>query len=292
MSSSRLIALTALTMLAFAANSVLCRVALKQTSIDATSFTTIRLISGALVLGLAARLRSGAYPSSGDWLSATALFVYAAGFSFAYLSLTAATGALLLFGAVQTTMIGHGLWQGERLSPWQVLGLVLAVGGLIGLVLPGLAAPPLAGALLMWSAGAAWGVYSLRGRGAGDPTAVTAGNFLRAIPLAVFLSLVLHGRASFDPRGFWLAVASGALSSGIGYAIWYTVLPALAATTAATVQLSVPVLAALGGILLLGEPLTARIILSSFAILGGVALVILHRQHRSRNTTVAGTHRP
>jgi drug/metabolite transporter (DMT)-like permease len=282
MLSPRLVALTALTMLAFAANSLLCRVALKHTSIDAATFTTIRLISGAVVLVLAARLKRGASPSTGNWLSAVALFVYAAGFSFAYVSLPAATGALLLFGAVQTTMIGHGIWRGERLSRQQIVGLVLAVGGLVGLVLPGLAAPPLAGALLMLSAGMAWGVYSLRGRGAGDPTSVTAGNFLRAVLLTAILSswsLLPYGHAALDAPGFWLAVASGALTSGVGYAIWYSVLPSLAATTAATVQLSVPVIASLGGILFLGESLTARLILSSIAILGGIALAILNR-HR------------
>lgn len=278
MSYPRIIALTSLTMLAFAANSLLCRVALHHTSIDAASFTTIRLISGTLVLGLAARLKGNAYPRAGNWLSAAALFAYAAGFSFAYVSLKAGTGALLLFGAVQITMIGHGICRGERLSRWQIVGLVLAVSGLIGLVLPGLAAPPLVGALLMLSAGAAWGVYSLRGRGAGDPTSVTAGNFLRAVPMTAILSLLLYNRFSLDQPGFWLAVASGALTSGVGYAIWYTVLPALPATTAATVQLSVPVIASLGGILVLGESLTARLLLSSIAILGGIALVILNRQ--------------
>jgi drug/metabolite transporter (DMT)-like permease len=279
MSYARLIALTALTMLAFAGNSLLCRVALqKRPGIDAATFTAIRLISGAVVLALAAWLKRGTVSRAGNWLSALALFVYAAGFSFAYLSLPAATGALLLFGAVQVTMIGHGWWRGERLALWQVIGLVLAIGGLVGLLLPGLSAPPLAGALLMLSAGAAWGVYSLRGKGAGDPTSVTAGNFLRAVPIAAALSLCLYPSAALDQAGFWCAVASGALTSGVGYAIWYTVLPSLPATTAATVQLSVPVLAALGGILFLGESPSLRLLLASVAILGGIALIILGKR--------------
>jgi drug/metabolite transporter (DMT)-like permease len=286
MSSIRMIALTALTMIAFAGNSLLCRVALKHTGIDAASFTTIRLISGALMLWLVARMRRANGTGRGNWLSALGLFAYAAGFSFAYLSLSAATGALLLFGAVQATMIAHGLGSGERLQRWQVIGLVLALGGLVGLLLPGLSAPPLSGALLMLSAGVAWGVYSLRGslrgKGAGDPTRVTAGNFLRAVPMAAALSLFMHHGVSLDHAGFGYAVASGALASGIGYAIWYTVLPALQATSAATVQLSVPVIAALGGIVFLGESVTPRLVLASVAILGGIALVILKRPNAGR----------
>ncbi len=274
MSPTRLLALTTLAMLAFAGNSLLCRAALRHTSIDASSFTVIRLISGALVLWLLVRLRSGSTTGQGNWGSALALFAYAAGFSFAYLSLPAATGALLLFGAVQATMIGVGLWRGERLRRWQIGGLVLALGGLLGLLLPGLSAPPLLGALLMLGAGAAWGVYSLRGKGAGDPTRVTAGNFARAVPMALVMGLLTLGHANLDVAGVAYAVASGALTSGVGYAIWYTALPGLKATHAATIQLSVPVIAAFGGIALLGEPLTLRLVLASIAILGGIALVI------------------
>ena len=274
---ARIAALTSLAMVAFAGNSLLCRVALKHTSIDAASFTTIRLASGALVLWLIVRMSRSTASGEGNWRSALALFGYAAGFSFAYASLPAATGALLLFGAVQATMIGHGMWAGERLRGLQSVGLVLALGGLVGLLLPGLAAPPLAGSVLMLGAGVAWGIYSLRGRGGGDPTRVTAGNFLRAVPIAAALSLLLHEGASLDGAGFWYAVASGALASGIGYAVWYAALPALKATQAAIVQLSVPVIAALGGILFLGEPLTLRLALTSAAILGGIALVILEK---------------
>jgi drug/metabolite transporter (DMT)-like permease len=274
MSSTRLFALTTLAMLAFAGNSLLCRAALKHSGIDASSFTVVRLISGALVLWLLVRLRSADTTGRGNWGSALVLFVYAAGFSFAYVSLPAATGALLLFGAVQATMIGVGLWRGERLRRWQIVGLVLALGGLMGLLLPGLSAPPTLGALLMLGAGAAWGVYSLRGKGAGDPTRVTAGNFARAVPLALVMGLLTLHQATLDTSGVAYAVASGALTSGIGYTIWYTALPGLKATHAATIQLCVPVIAALGGIVLLGEPLTLRLVLAAGAILGGIALVI------------------
>ncbi len=275
---ARVVALTVLAMLAFAGNSLLCRMALKHTDIDAASFTTIRLASGALMLWLLVRVRGGSYSGAGNWRSACALFVYAAAFSFAYLSLTAATGALLLFGAVQATMIGHGLWSGERFQKLQWVGLVLALGGLVGLLLPGLSAPPVVGSVLMLGAGVAWGVYSLRGKAAGDPTRVTAGNFLRVVPMAVVLSLVMWGGAALDWAGVGYALASGALASGVGYAVWYTALPALKATQAATVQLSVPVIAALGGLVFLGEPLSLRLVLASVAVLGGIALVILEKR--------------
>jgi drug/metabolite transporter (DMT)-like permease len=278
MSSARAFALTTLAMIAFAGNSLLCRLALRHTSIDAASFTAIRLLSGAAMLILVARATGGTRSGRGNWPSALALFAYAAGFSFAYVSLPAATGALLLFGAVQATMVGYGIWRGERLHGRQWTGLLLAFCGLVGLLLPGLSAPPLGGALLMLGAGVAWGVYSLRGRGAGDPTKVTAGNFLRATPVALFLSLVASHGAVPDPSGLTYAVASGALASGLGYAIWYTALPALKSTSAAAVQLSVPVIATLGGAALLGEPVTLRLALTSCAILGGIALVILRKR--------------
>ena len=278
MSKLRIVGLVALAMIAFAGNSLLCRLALKHTTIDAASFTTIRLLSGAVMLWLVVRLRGGTRAGAGNWLSALALFAYAAGFSYAYLSLSAASGALLLFGAVQATMISHGLWQGERPRWQQVVGLVLAFGGLVGLLLPGLSAPPLQGAVLMLGAGVAWGIYSLRGRGAGDATRVTAGNFLRAVPIAAALSLLMMGGTALDKAGLLYAIASGALASGLGYAIWYTALPALKATNAATIQLSVPVIAAVGGVIFLGEAITLRLALASMAILGGIALVILERR--------------
>ncbi len=279
MSYARIITLTSLAMIAFAGNSLLCRLALKHTSIDAASFTTIRLVSGAVMLWLVVRIRRGTYTGEGSWLSAFALFAYAAGFSFAYVSLPAATGALLLFGAVQTTMIGYGVWAGERLLKLQLVGLLLALGGLVGLLLPGLSAPPLQGSVLMLGTGIAWGIYSLRGRGVGDPTRVTAGNFLRAVPISMAFSIIMLNGSSLDTTGFWYAVSSGALASGIGYAIWYTALPSLKAANAATVQLSVPLIAALGAVVILGEPITLRLVLSSVAILGGIALVILEKKY-------------
>lgn len=271
----RVFALTVLAMLAFAGNSLLCRAALGSNAIDPASFTAIRLCSGALMLALIVGLRHGSPFAHGSWISAVALFAYAAGFSFAYVSLPAATGALLLFGAVQATMIAAGLWRGERFAVMQTIGLVLALSGLIGLLLPGLSAPSLTRSMLMLLAGVAWGVYSLRGRGSGDPTCVTAGNFIRAVPFALILVLLTVRNAEFDVAGVAGAVASGAITSGIGYAIWYRVLPVLKATSAATVQLSVPVIAALGGIAFLGEPTRLRVILASITILGGIALVIL-----------------
>jgi drug/metabolite transporter (DMT)-like permease len=280
LSGMRLWLLVAAAMLAFAGNSVLCRLALRDGGIDAASFTTLRLVSGAVVLWLIVRLRDGAR-AGGDMWSAFALFAYAAGFSFAYVTLPTGTGALLLFGAVQATMIGRGLLAGERLSPLQWCGLALALGGLTGLLLPGVSAPPVSGALLMVVAGIAWGAYSLRGRGAGDAIAKTAGNFLRAVPFALVLSAVMLRDARVDPAGIACAVASGALTSGIGYAIWYTALPHLRAASAATVQLSVPALAAIAGIVLLGELPTWRLLFATLAILGGIALVV---RARSRET--------
>lgn len=272
-------------MIAFASNSLLCRAALKHTSIDAASFTSIRIIAGALTLWLIMRMRTsggGNAASHGSWPSAFALFAYAACFSFAYVSLSAATGALLLFGAVQFSMISTGFWNGERFSARQWAGLLCAFGGLAGLLLPGFSAPPLWGSALMLSAGAAWGVYSLRGRKAGDATAVTAGNFLRAVPITVALSMIMYLLApqanSIDASGVGYAIASGAVASGGGYAIWYTALRGLKATTAATVQLSVPVIAALGGIVFLGEAVTMRLLIASAAILGGIALVIVDKR--------------
>lgn len=278
MTPLRTFTLTLLAMAAFAGNSLLCRAALRDTGIDAASFTALRIAAGAAALWLIVRWRQGATSGQGSWPSAVALFAYAAGFSFAYLSLTAATGALLLFGAVQVTMIGVGLARGERLLPGQWSGLALAAAGLVGLLLPGLSAPPLGGALLMVGAGIAWGVYSLRGRAGGDPTTVTAGNFLRACLPAAVLTAALLPWATIDAAGAGLALLSGAVTSGIGYAVWYAALPRLSATRAASVQLSVPVLTALAGVLLLAEPLSLRLLLASIAVLGGIALVITVRK--------------
>lgn len=278
MPRSQILILTLLAMLAFAGNSLLCRLGLKDTGIDAASFTSVRILAGAITLGLLVRMRGGTVRSAGSWLSALALFAYAAAFSFAYLSLPVATGALLLFGAVQATMIGYGLFTGERLRNWQVIGLLCACGGLVGLLFPGFSAPPLYGSILMLGAGVAWGAYSLRGRGAGDPLSVTAGNFLRAVPFALALGIALLPRHSLDPIGLSYAIASGALTSGVGYAIWYTAVRGLSATSAATVQLSVPVITAIGGILFLDETISLRLLVASVAILGGIALVVFHER--------------
>jgi drug/metabolite transporter (DMT)-like permease len=272
-------ALTALAMLAFAANSLLCRMALQQARIDPASFGAIRLAAGAavlmLVMGAQAGLRAR---QGGDWPAAVMLFLYVACFSFAYLRLAAGSGALILFGAVQLTMFAAGLRGGERFSARGWLGLALAVGGLVLLLLPGVAAPSLAGAALMVVAGVAWGVYSLRGRGVTDPLAATAGNFVRATPLGIVLWLAWAARAHADGGGIVLALASGAITSGLGYVIWYAALPRLAALQAASVQLSVPLIAALGGVLLLDEAFTARLALAAAAILGGIALVLAARR--------------
>ena len=278
MRPARVLLLTTLAMLAFAGNSVLCRLALKHTGIDPVTFTSVRLVSGALVLWLLVRVKDGRTARAGNWPSALALFAYAAAFSWAYVSLPTAAGALLLFGAVQATMIGYGLWQGERLAPRQTLGLLAACAGLIALMLPGLSAPPLGGALLMMAAGVAWGVYSLRGKGGGDATQTTSGNFQRAALLTLILSAITLPQARLDGAGLVYAVVSGTVTSGLGYAVWYTAVRGLPATSAATVQLSVPVIAALGGALFLHEPLTLRLITTSLAILGGVALVTLGRR--------------
>jgi drug/metabolite transporter (DMT)-like permease len=267
--------LAAVALLCFAANSVLARLALGPGHIDPASFTAIRLASGALVLWALLRYRGGARVASpGRWTGAALLFLYAAPFSFAYISLPAGTGALLLFGAVQLTMIGAGLVSGERPRPREWLGLGAALAGLVYLNLPGIAAPSLTGSLLMLVAGTAWGFYSLRGRGAGPPLTRTAESFLLATPMGLILAAVALPDAHLSSTGVWCAVASGAVASGGGYAVWYTVLPRLSATRAGTLQLAVPVVAALAGTGLLGERVTLRLAVSAIAILGGVGLAI------------------
>ncbi|MEM5385806.1 DMT family transporter [Paraburkholderia phymatum] len=273
----RIALLTIVAMFAFAGNSLLCRVALKGTSIDPATFTTVRIVSAAVALWIILRTRRVSLPVGGNWISAFALIAYAVAFSFAYVSLAAGTGALLLFGAVQATMIGYALVRGEHLRALQWIGVACALAGLVGLVLPGLSAPAPLASLLMLCAGVAWGVYSLRGKGAADPIATTAGNFMRAAPFAVAVSASTFMHTSIDAMGLFFAALSGALTSGVGYVIWYAALKELRAATAATVQLSVPLLASIGGIALLGEPLTARLALSSIAILGGIALVVARR---------------
>jgi drug/metabolite transporter (DMT)-like permease len=273
----RLWVLTIAAMVAFAANSVLCRLALKSTRIDPASFTSIRLMSGALALMLIMLARKSALQGKGSWFSAAALFAYAAAFSFAYIRLSAGAGALLLFTAVQSTMLLYALWRGERLGALQWFGFVLSLSGLVALLLPGITAPPMTSAALMLSAGIAWGIYSIRGRGCADPTGETATNFSRALPLSLALSAACYGRVTIDTPGALYAVVSGALASGVGYAIWYSALRGLSGTRAAVVQLSVPAIAALSGVVFLGESLTARLVLASAAILGGIGLVVATR---------------
>lgn len=278
--SLRLVVLTTLAMLAFAANSVLGRMALDAGTIDAASFTFIRLVSGALMLWVLVRIKVGHSPaqSRGSWFSGAMLFLYAICFSYAYLSLDTGTGALILFGLVQLTMIGWGLVTGERPSILQWTGTVIAIAGLVYLLSPGVTSPSLVGALLMAVAGVAWGVYSLRGRGVSQPLIVSSANFLRAAPMALVALLLAMPFWKVDLHGAILAVLSGAVASAIGYAIWYTALPALTATRAASLQLSVPVIAAAFGVMLLSEPVTLRLVVSTVVILGGIALVILARR--------------
>jgi drug/metabolite transporter (DMT)-like permease len=268
---------TALALVAFAGNSLLCRMALGAGDIDPAGFTVIRVVSGAVALLLivaASGSRDAATPA-GDWLSGTMLFLYAATFSFAYVSVSTGTGALILFGAVQATMIGVALASGERPHALEATGLVIALLGLVLLTAPGLEAPSPLGSLLMAVAGVAWGVYTLRGRGAGDPMLVTRGNFLRAVPLVMLVLAAGWSRLHVTPRGATLAVVSGALTSGAGYALWYTALRGLTATRAAILQLTVPVLATAAGVIVLAENVSLRLVFSAALILGGVALSLL-----------------
>ncbi|HEU5217109.1 MAG TPA: DMT family transporter [Gemmatimonadales bacterium] len=279
-----MIGLAVVALLCFAANSVLARLALGPGLIDPASFTAIRLLSGAIVLSVILRARGGpaAANSTGRWTGAILLFLYAAPFSFAYVSLPAGTGALLLFGAVQLTMISAGLRSGERPHAMEWVGLMAALAGLVYLNLPGLGAPSVHGAALMLLAGGAWGLYSLRGRSGGAPLPRTSESFLFATPLGLALAAGWNAHSHLSSAGIGFAVASGAIASGLGYAAWYSVLPRLTATRAGTIQLAVPVVAALAGTLLIGERVSARLALSAVAILGGVGLAISAKARASR----------
>lgn len=280
--TTRTALLTGAAMLAFAANSLLCRLALAPTLIDAASFTSVRLISGAITLAAILALREGLrIRPTANWRSVAALYAYMAFFSFAYLSLSAGTGALILFGAVQLTMFIVALRSGEHFSLLSWGGLAVAVFGLVYLVSPGVTAPDPLGAVAMAVAGISWGFYSLLGRSATDPLAATAGNFIYAVPLTVILSLVFISHVHLTPTGFALAIVSGSVASACGYVIWYAALPGLTATRAATVQLSVPVIAAFGGIALISEALTLRLVVASIATLGGVAVVLAQRSAKT-----------
>lgn len=271
--------LTALAMLAFAANSLLCRAALRGGAIDPASFSAIRIGSGALMLALLVRLRrpAPATPPRVSWPAALALVGYAVPFSFAYLSLSAGTGALLLFGAVQLTMVAGAVRAGRHPTPLQWMGLVTAFGGLVYLVLPGLSAPSPLGAALMLAAGVSWGLYSLKGHGATDALRQSAGNFGRGVPLALLVALTAWPTLHAAPEGVLWAALSGAVASGLGYAIWYQALRSLSSVTAAAVQLSVPLLAGLGGVLLLDERLTLRLGVAAALVLGGIGATIAAR---------------
>jgi drug/metabolite transporter (DMT)-like permease len=278
---SRVALATLFALLAFAANSILCRMALRHASIDPASFTSVRLIAGAVTLWVLVWVGRRSSSAGGNWISASALLAYALAFSFAYVAVTAGTGALLLFGAVQLIMISVGLAGGERIDRTIAVGWVLAVAGLVILVFPGVSAPPPIRAALMLCAGVAWGLYSLRGRSSSDPLRDTAGNFIRAAPGAILISAAMWRHSFFDQTGVALAALSGSVASGLGYAAWYTALPRLKAIAAANLQLSVPLLASLGGVILFSEPITLRLVISSVLLLGGIALATRHALRRS-----------
>jgi drug/metabolite transporter (DMT)-like permease len=272
-------AATTVALFAFASNSILCRLALGQGAVDAATFTTVRLVSGAATLLIIAfstgRVnRRGA----GSWMSGMMLFIYAICFSLAYIDLSIATGALILFCAVQLTMIIAAIATGERPQPLQWLGLLAALGGFIYLVSPGIEAPSPFGSVLMTVSGVAWGIYTLRGRGSADPISATTDNFVRAVPFMLIVGVAMLGDVHATSRGVILALVSGSLTSGIGYVIWYAALKGLTATRAATVQLTVPVIAAVGGVLFMSEAVSLRLAVATATILGGVGLVLAGRE--------------
>ena len=280
--TTRAVFLTGVAMLAFAGNSILCRLALRDGAIDPASFTSIRLVSGAVTLMIIFWItRRGDTPRAhGSWLSACVLFFYAICFSYAYITLSAGAGALILFGFVQGTMIAIGIWSGDRPTTPEWLGWSLAFAGLVWLVLPGVEAPPWSGASLMAVAGIAWGVYSIRGRTESDALASTASNFMLTIPMVAVLTLVTFTGADISTHGIILAVVSGAITSGIGYVIWYAALEYLSAIQAALVQLSVPAIATAGGVLLLLEPLSLRLLIASTLVLGGISIALSYKINR------------
>lgn len=283
--STHPVLLTIFALFAFAGNSLLCRLALKDTQIDAASFNTIRLLSGAFVLWLIVvfQNKESHYltPSKLSLSSALSLFIYASGFAFAYTNLSAATGALVLFGSVQLTMIAYAFWRGERLSLLQTFGLLLALSGVVLLLLPSSTTPPLFEASLMALAGMAWACYSILGQYAKDPTKTAAQSFIFSLPLTVILSLFFYQSLNLDNQGVLYAITSGAITSGMGYAIWYRVLPQLRSTVAASAQLSVPALTAIGGVLFVNEAITLELIIVTFIILGGIAIVTFTKPKRS-----------
>ena len=276
----KIVLYTGFALIAFAFNSILCRMALGSGEADAASFTGVRLASGAMMLALIAASSGKTKKAikSGHWASAFFLFLYAIAFSFAYLGLTAGTGALILFGSVQMTIVGVALAKGDRPRAFEWVGLVAAFGGLVYLVFPGLSSPPLMASILMSSAGIAWGFYTIRGKGSNDPLADTAGNFLRSVPMIVVVAMVILPQLEITLRGFILAVLSGALASGLGYTVWYAALKHHTPTRTAVLQLSVPVLVAILGMVLLGEAATARLYIAGTLILGGIAMTVVRKK--------------
>ena len=270
---------TSFALVAFAANSVICRLALGEAVIDPASFTAVRLISGGLVLGLVVALQSRSRPLGGPKIKLTLgwapamLFIYAVSFSYAYTELNTATGALILFGTVQLYLIGYRVIFGHSLAWQEWLGIVIAIMGFLVLMLPSFSRPSTLGFLLMSLAGVAWAMYTLEGKKSERPTADTAGNFLVSIPFALILFAIGGQFDSMTWHGFWLAVSSGAVASGIGYAVWYLALKNLSVTQAAVAQLSVPVIAAIGGVLFVAELITMSLAISTLLVLGGIALV-------------------
>ena len=278
----RTILYAALALIGFAANSVLCRVALRQGLIDPAAFSAIRIAAGAAILLLIGARRRAAVPIRRFFVTSSLLALYAVPFSFAYVSLSTGTGALILFGCVQITMLVGALRSGERILGAQWTGLAAALAGLIVLVLPTLSTPSLAAAILMAVAGVAWGFYSLRGRGAADPLAATAANFIGAVPLVLVAGVASRTTVHLSPRGIALSVASGALASGLGYVAWYAALRHLTGLQASAIQLCVPVLAALGGVVFLAESVSARLALATVLVVGGIALAIVGRDRWAR----------
>jgi drug/metabolite transporter (DMT)-like permease len=277
---------TAFALTAFAFNSILCRLALGESTIDAASFTAVRLISGAIALVIISFFidKTETVAKRGNWISAFFLFTYAVCFSFAYVNLTTATGALILFGSVQTTMILAALAAGEKPKAAEWLGLVFAVGGLVYLVFPGLSAPSPLSSALMTVAGIGWGFYTLHGRKSANPIADTTGNFLRAVPMILLVSLPFAAQIHASPKGIMLAVLSGAIASGIGYAVWYQALKYHTATRTAILQLSVPALAAFGGVVFLAETISLRLVLATLLIFGGIIIALAGREYGKNKT--------
>ena len=280
---------TSLALIAFASNSVLCRLALGENSIDAASFTAIRLISGVVVLAIIFGLSASQSSSNsntksrGSWRASAMLFLYAITFSYAYLLLETGTGALILFASVQITMVLVDIISGNRPRPIEWVGMIVAFLGFIYLVAPGVSAPSPIGLILMVVSGIAWGFYTLAGRGSSQPLADTTFNFLRTLPLVAILVLATFSNTTLSTTGIVLAILSGGIASGTGYSIWYMALGGLSATQAAVVQLLVPIIAALGGVLFAAEPLHLRLVLASATILGGVLILILGKQYTQKS---------